>query len=44
MKILILILKIWVIGFIIFLPIVLSFLKSAKSGDKLNSLADTEER
>jgi hypothetical protein len=40
MKILILILKIWFMGLIIFLPIVLSLCKAAKLGDKGNQLAN----
>lgn len=40
MKILFLILKIWLIGLIIVLPIVISFCKSATLGDKGNELVN----
>lgn len=40
MKILIQILKIWLIGIIIILPIVLSLCKAAKLGDKGNKLVN----
>lgn len=43
MKILFLILKIWVIGLIIILPIVLSMCKSAKLGDKGNKFIEPDE-
>lgn len=43
MKILLLILKIWFIGFVIILPIVLSLCKAAKLGDKGNKLIDDEK-
>lgn len=38
MKILLLILKIWLIGFVIILPIVLSLCKATKLGDTGNKL------
>lgn len=40
MKILILILKIWLAGLIVILPIVLCLCKAAKLGDKGNKLAE----
>lgn len=43
MKILLLILKIWLIGLIIILPIVLSLCKSAKLGDIGNKLINKKE-
>lgn len=43
MKILLLILKIWIVGLIIILPIVLSLCKSAKLGDKGNSLINKDK-
>jgi hypothetical protein len=43
MKILLLILKIWLIGFVIIFPIVLSLCKAAKLGDKGNKFINDEE-
>lgn len=42
MKILILILKIWLAGLIIILPVVLGLCKAAKLGDKGNKLVNTK--
>lgn len=43
MKIIILILKIWLAGLIIILPIVLSLCKAAKLGDKGNRLVSKKD-
>lgn len=43
MKILSLILKTWLVGLIIVLPIALSLCKAARLGDKSNKFIDTEK-
>lgn len=43
MKIFIMILKIWLIGFLIMFPIILCLCKSAKLGDKGNKFIELDE-